>query len=114
MAEELKLELTVLEKGSFDKVVDRSFRTFTPPAPPTQDPDTVEELFRLFDKLFFSIPIYGPANSLEALVTRSLELYELDQTQPEIQPLLDEIADLRQRLLEANQQILSLSGIVNG
>lgn len=114
MSEEVKLKLTVLSKKEFGKVVDTSFSTFTPPAPPAEDPDTVAELFRLYDKLFFSIPVYGPSNSLEALVKKALELYELDQTIPEIQPLLDEIAELRQRLLEANQQILSLSGTVNG
>jgi hypothetical protein len=110
MAEEVKLELTVLSKENFGKVVDTSFKTFTAPAV-VQDTDTVEELFRLFDKLFYSIPIYGPAGTLEELVTKSKELYvEPDQTLPEIQPLLDEIADLRARLLEANQQILTLSG----
>ncbi len=114
MSEEVKLELTVLEKDNFNKVVDTSFKTFAEPVP-VIDTDTVEELFRLFDKLFYSIPIYGPANSLEALVTKSKELYQEADTQtPQIQPLLDEIADLRQRLLEANQQILSLSGTING
>lgn len=114
MAEELKLGLTVLSKDTFNKVVDTSFRTFAP-ATATTDTDTVEELFRIFNKVFYSIPIYGPSNSLEALILKSKELYiEPDQPSPQIQPLLDEIAELRQRLLDANQQILSLSSLTNG
>jgi len=114
MAEEVKLELTVLERDNFEKVVDTSFKTFTEPVA-TVDNDTVQELFRLFNKLFYSIPIYGPVGTLEELVTKSKELYqEADGQAPEIQPLLDEITDLRQRLLEANQQILLSSGTING
>jgi len=113
MAEEVKLELTVLAKENFGKVVNTAFKTYAP-ATPAQDTDTVDELFRLFNKLFYDIPIYGPNGSLEALVKKSLELYELEEVAVEVQPLLDEIADLRQRLLQANQQLLTLTSGVNG
>lgn len=108
MAEKIELQKTVLNNKTFTKVVQTDFKTFTEPVLPVNT-DTVEELFRLFDKLFYEIPIYGNTNSLENLVTKSLELYEVPETTVEIQPLLDEIAELRQRLLEANQQILELS-----
>lgn len=113
MSEEVKLELTVLAKDNFSKVVDTAFKTYAPPAV-VQDTDTVEELFRLFSKLFYDIPVYGPVGSLEALVKKSLELYEPEQATVEVQPLLDEIADLRQRLLQANQEILTLTTAANG
>lgn len=108
MAEEIRLSKTVLDRRKFNTVVDSSFKTFTKPAP-QQDPDTVEELFRLYDKLFFSIPVNGATNSHEYLVTRSSEVFSTEEKSAEIQPLLDEIAQLRQELLDANQEIVNLN-----
>jgi hypothetical protein len=46
MAEEVRLSRTVLDRNKFNAVVDRSFKTFVEPVP-EQDPDTIQELFRL-------------------------------------------------------------------
>lgn len=108
MAEEVRISKTVLDRRKFNTVVDTSFKTFTKPVTVT-DPDTVEELFRLYDKLFFSIPVTGATNSHEYLVTRSSEVFSTEQKTAEIQPLLDEIAQLRQELLSANQEIVTLN-----
>ena len=108
MAEKITLRKTSIKNDSFTKVVDTQFTTYVE-AVTIQDTDTIAELFRLFDKLFYDIPIYGPSNSLEALVKKSSELYEAPETPAVVQPLLDEIAELRQRLLEANEQILELT-----
>ena len=73
-----------------------------------QDTDTVEELFRLYDKLFYSIPIEGENRSHTYILERSSELADFDKSTEEIQPLLDEITQLREQLLDANQQIFDL------
>jgi len=106
MANEVKIQKTVFNSDDFKKVVDTEFKTFTQPEI-IENVETVDELFRLYDKLFYSIPIEGP-NSHQYLVERSMELYKFEQTQEEIQPLLDEIADLRSRLLAANQEIITI------
>ena len=73
-----------------------------------QDTDTVEELFRLYDKLFYSIPVEGENRSHTYILERSSELADFDKSTEEIQPLLDEITQLREQLLDANQQIFDL------
>jgi hypothetical protein len=108
MAEEVKLQKTVYDPIKFLKVVDTSFKTFVKPAP-TEDTDTVEELFRLYSKLYLRIPIEGDTNSHQYLVTESSKLYSQQVQSVDVQPLLDEITQLRQQLLSANQEILALS-----
>jgi hypothetical protein len=104
---DIKIQKTVYNATEFGKVVDRSFTTFTQPVQ-EEDLDTVEELFRLYEKLYLVIDVEGETNSHEYLVTKSSELLNFETNTEEIQPLLDEIAQLRQQLLSANQQILDL------
>ena len=68
-----------------------------------QDNDTVEELFRLYDKLFYDIPTEGTTNSHTFILQESSKLVEFTKDTEEIQPLLDEIATLREQLLISNQ-----------
>ncbi len=96
-----------LNKQQYDTVVDKEFKTFTLPEPEV-DTDTAEELFRLYDKLYFTIPREGNENSHQYLLEKSSELVDFDKTTEDIEPLLDEIAQLRQQLLQANQQIFDL------
>ena len=73
-----------------------------------EDPDTVEELFRLYSKLYLEVPSTGEY-SHEYLVKESSKIYQPEGiTNVDIDPLLAEVADLRQRLLEANEQIQEL------
>lgn len=107
MANDIQIQKTVLNSTDFTKVVDTSFRTFTQPQEQV-DLDIPSELFRLYDKLYYELDITGDVNSHEYLVKRSSELMNFDTTSEDIQPLLDEIAQLREQLLLANQQILDL------
>lgn len=102
MAEEVNLQKTVFDPIKFRKVIDTSFKTFTKPVIEI-DTDTVDEFFRLYEKLFFNIPIFGESNSHEYLVKRSSEVYSSEDKSAEIQPLLDEITQLRQELLNTTQ-----------
>jgi len=107
MANDVKIKKTVFSTSQFLKVVDTSFKTFTQPTT-AEDTDTPEELFRLYDKLYYVIDVEGETDSHEYLVKRSSELISFDKTTEEIQPLLDEISQLRQQNLALNQQLLDL------
>ena len=107
MANDVEIKKTVYSTVDFTKVVDTSFKTFTQPTA-AEDTDTPEELFRLYDKLYYVIDIQGETDSHEYLIRRSSEIATYDKTTEEIQPLLDEISQLRQELLAANQRILTL------
>jgi hypothetical protein len=107
MAKQVDIRKTVYNKEQFTKIVDNTFNTYKQPIP-EQDPDTIQELFRLYDKLYFEIDLEGQTQSHRYLVNRSLELINFEANTEEIQPLLDEIAQLREQLLIANQQIIDL------
>ncbi len=107
MANDINIQKTVFSTVDFNKVIDSTFKTFTQPVP-EEDPDTPEELFRLYEKLYYEIDITGEENSHEYLVKKSSELLTFDRVTEDIQPLLDEIAQLREENLALNQQILDL------
>ena len=102
MAEKVRLQKTVRDKSNLVKVVAKEFTTFVQPDT-LPDNDTVTELFRLYDKLYLEIPLEGPQSHTYLIEQSSKLISVVDDTQ-DIQPLLDEIADLRQRLLDANER----------
>ena len=104
MAKEIKIQKTVFNKEQFDKVVDRSFKTYAQPAP-VEDEPTVDDLFTLYDSLYYEIPIEGE-KSHTTLIEKSSELVDFDNTTEDIQPLLDEIAILREQILEYQHQLI--------
>jgi len=110
MDSNIEIRKLVFSSAEFNKVVNRDFMTFTQPIEDVES-DTPEELFRLYEKLYYLIDVNGDTNSHEYLVKRSVEIVGFQQTTEEIQPLLDEIGQLRQQLLLANQQILDLETI---
>jgi len=106
MANNLPIRKTVYNREKYGKVVNREFSTFFPP-PPDADP-TVEDFFNLYEALFYEIPADGETGSHRYLIQRSSELVDFERDTLDIQPLLDEIASLREELLEANTAILEL------
>ena len=107
MAERVELVKQGVNSKEYIQVVDTSFKYFTPPVTQLAT-DTVEELFRLYDKLYLEIPTYGSTNSHEYIVIQSSKIYQVDNS-AELAPLVAEITDLRQRLLQANEEIQELS-----
>lgn len=105
--ERIRIQKQVYRSDQVNNLVDREFTTFTKPVT-VVDTDTIEELFRLYDKLYYNIPLEGEQNSHQYLLQKSSELTDFEKTTEDIQPLLDEIAQLRQQLLEANQQLFEL------
>ena len=107
MANDVNIQKTVFSTADFNKVIDSTFKTFIQPVP-EQDTDTPEELFRLYEKLYYVIDVTGETDSHEYLVKKSSELLTFDRVTEDIQPLLDEIAQLRTDNLSLTQQILTL------
>ena len=109
-------EVVRIQKESYNSkqyknFVDRKFTTFVDPTP-VIDTDTVEELFRLYDKLYYVIPTEGEDNSHQYLLQRSSEITDFEKNTQDIQPLLDEIAILREQLLSANEEIFELTNSI--
>lgn len=107
MANDINIQKTAFSTVDFNKVIDSTFKTFIQPIP-EEDPDTPEELFRLYEKLYYEIDVTGEVNSHEYLIKKSSELISFDAVTENIQPLLDEIAQLRQQNLALNEQVLTL------
>lgn len=107
MANDINIQKTVFSSTEFNKVIDNNFKTFTQPVP-EEDTDTPEELFRLYEKLYYVIDVTGDTDSHEYLVKKSSELLTFDRVTEDIQPLLDEIAQLRQENLALSQEVLTL------
>ncbi len=107
MDSKLRLKKTVYNKEQQDRVVDREFKSFTQPTVEL-DTDTVEEFFRLYNKLFYEIPATGDTNSHQYILKESSKIVDFEKDTTEVQPLLDEITDLRERLLQANTQLVEV------
>lgn len=107
MAKKIQIQKTVFDRSNFKSTVNTKFEFYREPDP-VIDPDNVGELFRLYDKLYMEIPIDGDNQSHEYLVKRSSELYQVQRQLEDIQPLLDEVAQLRTQILAANSRVIEL------
>lgn len=101
----IRVKKTVSKKEDFVKAINTEFQTFVDPEQ-IQDNTTVEELFRLYNELFYEIPIEGDTNSHEFIIKESSKLVKFTSDTEDIQPLLDEISQLREQLLLVNQQLI--------
>lgn len=105
MAKNIEIKKTVYTKDNFNKVVDREFKSFKQPAEVPVE-KTVDQFFKDYEDLYLDIPIEGDEKSHRYLYDRSGELLDIQDAETNIQPLLDEIAELRQLLLESQQEII--------
>ena len=115
MDQTVNLQKSVPNKENLGKLIDRSFKFFVSGS--TQTPATnasVDAFFQMYEDLYLQIPVEGDTASHEYLIRRSSELYKLDQDIANLQPLLDEISDLRIQLLEASNRIFDLENQLNG
>jgi hypothetical protein len=102
------LSKIVYDKNAYENVIDTSFSSVSTPPLPLADTITVTEFFSLYNTIFYDIPTTGDINSHAYLVAKSGDYINADQVNEDVQALLDEITVLRQDLLAANQQILTL------
>ena len=102
-----RISKTVFNKENFDKVIDRSFKDSLQPVA-DDDEMTVEEFFVEYNRLFYDIPPEGDIDSHRFIINRSSELVDFEKDTEDIQPLLEEIAQLRNQNLEQAGQIIEL------
>ena len=111
MSEEVKFETTVYDKNTFEKLVNTKF-TQIDPAPSIQEQQEKEpsivDFFQMYNDLFYQIPQKGEINSHTYLIEQSSEYVNFQPNNNEIEALQNEIAQLRQQLLEEQRRILEL------
>ena len=114
MEQEVKLVKEVYGRNTYTRVVDTSFSELYTVVPASAAPAdiTVEAFFDLYNALFFQIPATGEVNSHEYLVKTSGEYLGGGVLSDNEKAYIDEINSLRQQLLEANTNYLSLTNIV--
>jgi hypothetical protein len=114
MEQEVKLVKEVYGRNTYTRVVDTNFsELYTAVTATTAPADiSVEAFFDLYNTLFFQIPATGEVNSHEYLVKRSGEYLGGGVLSDNERAYIDEINSLREQLLEANTNYLSLTNIV--
>jgi hypothetical protein len=114
MEQEVKLVKEVYGRNTYTRVVDTSFSELYTPVTASAAPAdiSVEVFFDLYNTLFFQIPAMGEVNSHEYLVKRSGEYLGGGVLSDNERAYIDEINSLREQLLEANTNYLSLTNIV--
>ena len=114
MEQKVDTRKNVFNKDQYSKTIDTSFREFgvTTISDDIQSQPNINQFFELYNQLFYDIPPTGETNSHEFLVQQSGEYINFEANSEEIQALQDEIANLREELLNTQIQIAqAASGI---
>lgn len=107
----IELNKQVFPKTQFEEVIDTQFSELVSQPDQTffdSSLATVEDFFIIYEDLFFNIPKTGDINSHEYLIKKSSDYTGYEAENTAIQPLLEEIASLRQENLELRQQNIDL------
>lgn len=113
--QQFRLVKEVYGRNTFTKVVDPNFTELVTVASGSvniPEDTSVEAFFNLYNDLFFQIPAMGEVNSHEYLVARSTEYLGGGVLTDNERAYIEEINALREQLLEANANILTLNRIV--
>jgi hypothetical protein len=113
--EEINLNKTVYNKGTYSKVIDTSFSQLGVKTIQEQleDQPTVNDFFILYNELFYDIPENGEVNSHEYLIKQSTEYIKFDEINEEIEALQQEITQLRIDLLGEQKRFIELqTGVI--
>ena len=111
MNRDIKLEQTVYDKNQYEKMINVDFSQFDPTPSIQQqieEEPTTTEFFDLYNELFYNIPEYGEVNSHEYLIKTSTNYINFDANTDEILALQNEIAQLREQLLEEQKKVIEL------
>ena len=114
MEQKVENRKEVFDKTQYTKTIDTNFKEFgaTTISDNIQSQPTIEQFFELYNQLFYDIPPNGETNSHEFLIQQSGEYINFEANSEEIQALQDEIANLREELLNAQIQVAqAASGI---
>ena len=116
MAEKVNLTKQVYTKESFNRVIDTSFPTANSIIVEEElSTPSIPEFFQIYNQLFYQIPKEGTL-SHTTLIQQSQEYVGDQQTNDEIDALIQEINGLRETVLEQQETIfnLTISGSTNG
>ena len=107
MAENINLNKEVFNKRDYQKTINTSFTQLDVLSTQEQltQQTTVSEFFNLYNELFYEINEIGETNSHEYLIKTSSQYINFNENDELIQALQNEIAQLREELLEAQQQL---------
>ena len=107
MSEKISLSKNVYSKTQFEKTVDTSFSQLAIPTLESNlNIDTsINNFFNQYSALFYDIPKQGEVNSHEYLITTSQAYVGNTLNTEDLQPLLDEIDNLRSQIL-TQQELL--------
>jgi hypothetical protein len=107
MAENVNLNKEVFNKRDYEKTINTSFTQLGVKTIQEQidEQPTVQEFFDLYNELFYEINELGETNSHEYLIKTSTEYIAFDENNELIEALQKEIAQLREELLETQQQL---------
>jgi len=107
MAQNIKLNKEVFNKRDYTKTINTSFTQLGVKSIQEQinEQPSVQEFFDLYNDLFYEINELGPTNSHEYLIKTSSDYIAFDENNEIIEALQKEIANLREELLETQQQL---------
>jgi len=107
MAEDIRLNKEVFNKGEYQKTINTNFTQLGVKTIQEQidEQPTVQEFFQMYNELFYEIPELGETNSHEYLIKTSTEYIGFEENNEIIQALQNEIAQLREELLETQRQL---------
>ena len=108
MAENISLNKEVFNKRDYQKTINTSFTQLDVQSIQEQldEQPTVQEFFDLYNELFYEINELGETNSHEYLIKTSSQYINFNENDELIQALQNEIAQLREELLETQQQLV--------
>ncbi len=95
------------KKTQFDKVVDTQFNQLLPQVTTPAPEPTVNDLFSLYNKLFYDIPPTGN-NSHTTLIERSSEFINYKDQDKTIEALLEEINNLQAQINTLTEENIKL------
>ncbi len=107
----IELNKNIYPSSQFKDSVNTQFTELVPqPDVTTFDNSlaTVDDFFIIYENLFYNIAKTGDINSHEYLIKKSTDYTGYEAENTAIQPLLDEIASLREENLELRQQNIDL------
>ena len=107
MAEDINLNKTVFNKQAYKKTINTNFTQLGVKNIQEQinEQPTIQEFFDLYNALFYEIPELGENNSHEFLVKTSGEYLDSEPNNELVESLQNEISQLREDLLEAQQDL---------
>ena len=109
MATNINLNKEVFSKRDYEKTINNKFSQIgvKPIQEQIDEQPTVEEFFKMYNDLFYDIPEIGSTNSHEFLVKTSGEYINTETDNELISALQDEIAQLRQEILQIQEDQLN-------